>query len=200
MILKTTKEYQLVETSPPHWSKRIRSHFSIFQQPQLFQQRLPVLFLRSKFFTMTEILKKYKETGNFKFKISDSLKEMAYDVPNRQSGVYLIYDATGKNKNLIYIGSSGHIQNDGLLHTRISGGGGIKDRIINGHQFGNSKEHKRYLSWPKQMGIDKIDCLEIHWFITYNCDFKDSPSYVEHLLLHEYYTEYKKLPKWTKKF
>ena len=44
----------------------------------------------------------------------------------------------------------------------------MKDRIVNGHQFGKIP---RYRSWPKQMELDKISNIYIHWFVTHSNEY-----------------------------
>ena len=141
-------------------------------------------------------LRKYKDTGHFLFNVNDNLEKVC-NAPNDKAGVYLVYALKDNDKHLIYVGSSGHIDNAGKLSIRKTGGGGIKGRIVNGHQFGKIKRHK---SWPTQMQRDSIDCLEIHWFVTHNNDFKESPSYIEYSLLREHFIANNVLPKWNKKF
>ena len=77
-------------------------------------------------------LRKYKETGHFLFKVNDKL-ETVCNAPNDKAGVYLVYALKDNDKHLIYVGSSGHIDNAGKLSIRKTGGGGIKGRIVNGH-------------------------------------------------------------------
>lgn len=142
-------------------------------------------------------LKIYKYNDSFVFKIDDSLKEVC-NAPRDQCGVYQVFEITNNTKKLIYIGSSGHIKNDGKFHIRKTGGGGIRGRIVNGHQF---NKEKRRLSWPKQMKLENISELEIHWYVTYvNDEVKDSPCYVEYCLLQGYFNLHYKLPKWNLKF
>jgi hypothetical protein len=83
------------------------------------------------------------------------------------------------------------------MQVRRSGLGGIKDRLVNGHQFNNEKRHK---CWPKQMNIEGIQHLIIQWYVTHGENFTDSPCYIEHCLLHEYFKFYGRLPRWNKKF
>ncbi|MEG9327040.1 hypothetical protein V6B16_03760 [Salinimicrobium catena] len=145
---------------------------------------------------MDTILKRYiDDYGSFVFRKQDNLRTVCC-APNQKAGVYLFYDVTNGEKNLIYIGCSGHINNDGKLNIRKSGLRGIKGRIVNGHQF----KLKRYESLPLQMEKDNIEVLEIHWFATHTTDFIHSPSFVESCLLQDYYEENGKLPKWNKRF
>lgn len=80
--------------------------------------------------------------------------------------------------------------NDTIIH-RKAGLGGIKDRVVNGHQFGKVP---RKQSWPEQMKLHSIDCLCIYWFDTQY----DDPVMIEHQLLAEYEEQNKELPVWNK--
>lgn len=144
---------------------------------------------------MIEFLKPYVNSGQFIFNITDDLKN-ACNAPTRKGGIYIIYSEINNKKEIIYVGSSGHIQNNGNMHVRKTGGGGLKGRIVNGHQFGE----KRFISWKSQMQLNKLKSLEIHWFVTHNTEFIHSPIYVESCILQNYFDSNGKLPKWNKKF
>lgn len=127
----------------------------------------------------TDLLLKYKDHSTFYFSHGESLRNKC-NAPDDKAGVYLVYGVSESERELIYIGSSGHICNDGHIHIRSSGGGGIKGRIVNGHHFNNEK---RFRCWPKQMKNEGIDILEIQWYVTHYPDFIESPCFVEHYLL-----------------
>ena len=139
---------------------------------------------------MFEILSQYRHCGEFKFSPFDSLTEVC-NAPTNKSGVYLIWDATDPtNKELIYIGRSGKKINGVIIH-RKAGLGGIKDRLVNGHQFG--KEPRKKI-WPIIMKENGIKQLSINWFDTEN----DDPVEVEEALLNEINLLFGLLPKWNK--
>ena len=138
-------------------------------------------------------LSKYSDKGFFKFKHTQFLKDVC-NAPTKNSGIYLIYH---KN-DLIYIGSSGQRNRNGKLKTRISGLGGMKDRIVNGYhpKFGKIQRKKVF---PEIMRKEKIDELIIFWYVTY--DYKenfDFPTDVEKELCLIYKKKYGALPKWHK--
>jgi hypothetical protein len=56
------------------------------------------------------------------------------------------------------------------MFVRKAGLGGIKDRIVNGHQFGKIQ---RRVSWPIQMGREGIDA---YWYATHNEIVMDCPQ------------------------
>jgi hypothetical protein len=74
-------------------------------------------------------LLKYNGKGCFSFKYGESFKEKC-NAPSDQSGVYLIYKIINDIEILIYIGSSGRRNKDGILKMRK---GGMKDRLIYGY-------------------------------------------------------------------
>ncbi len=143
-----------------------------------------------------KLLDKYNLNGSFTFSLGESLHKVC-TAPNDHCGVYLVFEILNTPKKLLYIGSSGHITNDGLIHIRKTGGGGLKGRIVNGHQF---NKEKRFICWPKKMVEENIEVLEIHWYVTFISGFTDSPSYVEYSLLQHYFNTEKVLPRWNKKF
>lgn len=79
----------------------------------------------------------------------------------------------------------------GVIVHRKAGLGGIKDRIVNGHQFGKIARKR---SWPLEMKKNAIDHLLVLWYDTEN----DDPVVVEHQLLIEYEIEFGSLPVWNK--
>ena len=139
---------------------------------------------------MRNILSKYQTFGHFFYNIEDDLKKVC-NAPEDKSGVYIIYSVTKGKEEIIYIGASGKMtQKDGISHRK----GGIKDRLVNGHQFGQ----KRYKSWKIQMKTDKISMIKIGWWVTYNESINHIPKYTEALLLQEYFEKHNSLPKWNK--
>ena len=56
-----------------------------------------------------------------------------------------------EEKQLIMVGSTGTVQNDGTLKVKS---GGLYDKIVYGHQF--AKTGRKY-SWPAQMKKEEIN-------------------------------------------
>ncbi|MBN2893634.1 MAG: hypothetical protein JXL97_17315 [Bacteroidales bacterium] len=140
-----------------------------------------------------EVLVKYNFKGIFTFNKLDNLTEKC-NAPTDFSGIYLIYD----NTELLYIGSSGQKIN-GILKTRKSNLGGIKDRIVNGYhpKFGKIR---RKIIFHEIMELENIKELTFFWYITY--DYKinfDFPTDIEKKLTDIYTSEFEKLPRWHKK-
>lgn len=144
-------------------------------------------------------LEKYKNTGSFEFGIEDSL-ETVCNAPKYHGGVYLIYDIT-MSVNLIYIGSSGWVKQDGSFDLRD---GGMYDRIVNGKQLFVINDikinDKRRKVWPLIMKKDKIERLRIMWYVTFEKKLIDIPAYTEAVLIQRYFEKNKTLPKWNKEF
>jgi len=142
---------------------------------------------------MYKELKKFKTNNQFNFTAEDSLEEVC-NASENGSGVFLVYAIDGEEKELIMVGSTGTVQNDGTLKSK---NGGLFDKIVNGHQF--AKTGRKY-SWPAQMKIEKIERLEVYWYETFNAKTKGIPTFIEGLILQAYLDEKGTLPKWNVAF
>lgn len=145
--------------------------------------------------TYLDGLNKYTQANHFLFRPTDNLKEVC-NAPTSRSGVYLIYALKGHQIELIYIGRSGEVKKDGSLFIRKAGLGGLKDRLVNGKQFGQPRRN----SWKSQMVIENIEALDIHWYVTHNDNFIDCPRILENALIKGFYAVYGSLPKWNNEF
>ena len=143
---------------------------------------------------MLDELKKYKLNDHFFFEASDNLKDVC-NAPTDKSGVYIVYALKNGKIELIYIGRSGKLNKDGSMFIRKAGLGGLKDRIVNGHQFG--KIPRRY-SWPCQIKLEKIEALDVYWYVTHNEKYNDCPRVLESTLIQNHINIYNRLPKWNK--
>lgn len=143
---------------------------------------------------MFDELSKYKHSGHFFFNPADNLNKVC-NAPTEKSGVYVIYALKGGRIELVYIGCSGEVKPDGTLFIRKAGLGGLKDRLVNGKQFGAARRN----SWKTVMYIDKIEALDIYWYVTHNDKFIDCPKIVEKRLLQIHWDIYGRLPKWNNK-
>jgi len=83
---------------------------------------------------------------------------------------------------LIYIGCSGKIKSDGTLFIRKAGLGGLKDRLVNGEQFGAPRQN----SWKAQFKNEGIEALDIYWYVTHDENFVDCPRILENKLLQKH--------------
>jgi hypothetical protein len=143
---------------------------------------------------MFDELNKYNNNNHFLLKSTDNLVNVC-NAPNDKSGIYILYALEDKQVELIYIGRSGEIKSDGSIFIRKAGLGGIKDRLVNGKQFGEARRN----SWKIQMLKENIEVLDIYWYITHNEKFSDCPKIIENKLLKKYFDIYGRLPKWNNK-
>src|SRR4051812_19095609 len=112
---------------------------------------------------MFDELDKYEHHGHFFLTSKDNLRTVC-NSPTDKSGVYIIYALKHDEVELIYIGRSGKIEKDGSMLIRKAGLGGIKDTIVNGHQFGKIP---RRISWLKQMTQENIEALDVYWYVSH---------------------------------
>ena len=142
---------------------------------------------------MYKELKKFKKTSSFTLTQNDNL-ELVCNAPQEGSGVFLVYQVEEENSQLIMVGSTGTIQNDGALKSK---NGGLYDKIVNGHQF--AKTARKY-TWLSQMKLEEINKLEVFWFETFNEKTKSIPTFVEGQVLQLFLDENGTLPKWNVAF
>ncbi len=142
---------------------------------------------------MYKELKSIKNKNQFQFDLNDNLEEVC-NAPDAASGIFLVYDISNEDKELIMVGSTGTVQNDGTLKSK---NGGLYDKIVNGQQF--AKTGRKY-SWPAQMKKESIDKLEVYWYETFNDKNKIIPTFIEGQILQNFLTEFNKLPKWNVAF
>jgi len=140
---------------------------------------------------MFDELAKYRQNDHFFFKPSDNLEQVC-NAPTDKIGVYLIFALKGGRIELIYIGSSGEVGKDGTLFIRKAGPGGIKDRLVNGKQFGAARRN----SWKVQMLRERIEALDIYWYVTHNDKYVDCPSVIANKLIQKHIDIYGNLPRW----
>lgn len=141
---------------------------------------------------MFDELSKYQVNDHFFFSTDDKL-ENTCNAPKTSAGVYTVFALANGRIELIYIGSSGKLMNDGSIKVRT---GGIYDRIVNGKQF----DDRRKVSWPIRMSEEGIEALDIYWYETFNNEAEDIPSFVEALLVQVHFEQFGKLPRWNKEF
>ena len=142
---------------------------------------------------MFKELTKYENHNHFIFNNEGDLSEVC-NAPQDGSGIYLVYAVSGEDKELLFVGSTGTVHNNGEIKHRV---GGIYDRIVNGQQFGKLS---RRTAWPIQMKKESIEALEVHWYETFNAKTKHIPTYVEGLILQKFMDENKTLPRWNVAF
>ncbi|MEN8857089.1 MAG: hypothetical protein ABF260_03390 [Flavobacteriaceae bacterium] len=87
-------------------------------------------------------------------------------------GVYVVDAFKDRKNELVYIGSSGKILQNGKKKIRI---GGIADRIINGEQF----REPRRKSWKSKIITEDIEALDIYWYETFDKKNNDFPNTIK---------------------
>lgn len=142
---------------------------------------------------MYKELKKIKVKNQFSYTLWDSLEEVC-NASENGSGIFLVYSVNGEEKELIMVGSTGTIQNDGTLKSK---NGGLFEKIVNGHQF--AKTGRKY-TWPTQMKSENISSLEVHWYETFNEKNKVIPTFLEGQILQNFLDENGRLPRWNVAF
>ena len=142
---------------------------------------------------MYKELKKIKVKNQFSYTLGDSLEEVC-NASENGSGIFLVYSVDGEEKELIMVGSTGTIQNDGTLKSK---NGGLFEKIVNGHQF--AKAGRKY-TWPTQMKSENISSLEVHWYETFNEKNKVIPTFLEGQILQNFLDENGRLPRWNVAF
>lgn len=141
---------------------------------------------------MFDELSKYEQNDHFFLKPQDNLRDVC-NAPTNSSGIYIVYSLKKGKTELIYIGRSGKIDSNGSMFIRKAGLGGIKDRIVNGHQFGKIP---RRISWITQIKKENIEALDIYWYATHNQKYIDCPRVLENKLLQNHLAIFGRLPKW----
>lgn len=142
---------------------------------------------------MFDELIKYKNNNHFFFTAKDELENVC-NAPKNKSGIYLVYELKNGRIELVYIDSSGKIQNDGTIKHR---NGRLYDRIVDGHQFGKIPRKK---SWKQKLIDEKIEALDIYWYDTMNPEIMDIPVFVEATIIQRFFEIHGHLPRWNKEF
>ncbi|MEX0649001.1 MAG: hypothetical protein WEA56_01475 [Balneolaceae bacterium] len=132
---------------------------------------------------------KYPNQGHFFFNPGDNLQNKSSEVPDLP-GVHYIMRLAGGSIDLVYIGSSGTVNQKGTLSNQS-----LREEL-------NNKQEgiKRQQFFEKKIEAEKIDGLDIYWFVTFDENHQDLPGYVEGVLVQRYFEVYGTLPPWNKKF
>lgn len=138
---------------------------------------------------MFQELDKYKNKGHFFYTKDDLLSEQSKDVPNLP-GVYLVYRLARDKIDIVYIGKSDTIQQNGKPKDQ-----GLRKRLNNTHQGLNRQDY-----FNTKIEEENIEALDIYWYVTFDDDYRDLPSFVEGLLIQKYFDLYGQLPIWNIEF
>lgn len=141
---------------------------------------------------MYKELEKFK-TESFSLTADGSLEEVC-NAPESGSGVFVVTAVSEDGAEVVMVGSTGTVQNDGTLKIK---NGGLYDKIVNGHQF--AKTGRKY-SWPAQMKKENIERLDVTWYETFNDTDKQIPTFVEAQILQNFLNENDRLPRWNVAF
>lgn len=138
---------------------------------------------------MFDELEIYEHNGHFFFKKGDNLRAQSKTVPNLP-GVYLIFRLAHGRVDLVYIGKSGTVLQNGEFRNQL-----LRKRL-NNKQGGV----KRQEFFTQKMEEEEIDALDIYWYVTFDDEYQDLPGYVEGLLLQKYFDIHEKLPPWNREY
>jgi len=138
---------------------------------------------------MFDELKPYRQNGHFFFQPGNKLSEVSKDVPELP-GIYLIYRLSGGKVELVYIGASGIMQQNGSFRDQL-----LKGRINNKQEGMRRQDFFEY-----KIKIENIDGLDIYWYVTFDKNLRHMPAFVEATVMQRYYEMNGVLPKWNKKY
>ncbi len=138
---------------------------------------------------MFDILIPYKNNGHFFLGPHEALEKVC-NAPKTKYGVFIVYELKNGRVKLVYIGSSGKIQNNGKIKDPLRG---LYGRIANGEQFGQPRKK----SWAQKLLDENIDALDIYW---YDTEKNEMPTLIKALLLHQHFSLNGELPRWNKEF
>jgi hypothetical protein len=139
---------------------------------------------------MLDELDKYTDNGHFFFEAKNELATVC-NAPLDKSGVFVIYKLHNGKIELVYIGYANNIDLD--LNVKINSG--LKNEIVNGIHF---DKNPRSIGLTYQLLKDKIDALDIYWYVTNNSNVADDPKVVQTQMLKRHIDVFGKLPKWNK--
>jgi len=132
------------------------------------------------------------ESNSFIFQKGDEIRDLIreHGVPS-EPGVYIIYEITDKDKELVYIGKSG------TWHRGEGFGKQMLDKRLLMKQDGEYRQD----FFTKKVKKNKSK-LEIHWYVTCDVDGKNGqlPAKVESDLMQAYFDDTGELPTWNNSF
>lgn len=120
---------------------------------------------------MFDELRKYKQTGHFFFKPIDSLTEKC-NAPSDKCGVYVIFALKGGRIELVKIGSTNLDEN-------------LLDQIT-----------KEQLLLKSKFQQEKIEALDIYWYVTQTNQIVDDPNKVMNKVVKTHTMINGKAPRW----
>ncbi len=140
---------------------------------------------------MFDALEKYQNKDHFFFR-PDSDLEKVCNAPKDKNGVFVVYELSKGRIELVYIGFSGKVNSDGTINKDNSS---LFDTIVN-ETDSNGVPRKVY--WKKRLIRERIDALDIYWYVTSDNKYNDIPAFVQNDLVQFYIELYGKRPRWRK--
>jgi hypothetical protein len=146
---------------------------------------------------MFDELEKYKKKNHFFLTAKDNLNEVC-NAPDKP-GVYIVYALAKGKIDLVYIGSTKsqpvetkeNAQGKKKISTVIVNN--LSDQIL-GNAFSQNKS--RRVAWTTKIAREKLDGLDIYWYVTMDKNNNDLPEDVERVLMQTFIHLYGTLPKW----
>ncbi len=126
----------------------------------------------------------YTDTDHFFFTADKDLEKVC-NAPKDKQGVFKIIELKNGKITLVFLGCTNFEGTQSSVH-------GLYDEIVNGLHF---DKNPRKIAWTYQLIKDKVDAIDIYWFVTRK---SDNPKTVLTELLKQHLDEYGKLPKWNK--
>jgi len=146
---------------------------------------------------LLDIVSKYNQKDEYSYRIGDNFNKVC-NAPKQDGGVYIVSSISDNRENVIYIGASGKMLQNGTFKVRD---GGMRYRLINGTA---NDDHgvvvKRKKLWNKNMEKMKITEIKIRWWITFDEQNQNISTCVEGRLIQAFYDIYGKLPEWNKSY
>ena len=135
-----------------------------------------------------KLIEKYKKTnqyGIFELKAEESINDIIKQnkVPDSY-GIYILYSVKSSSKNIIYIGKSGTMTNDGTFKEQ-----GLAKRLTM-----KQDGMMRKIFFQKIIKKYDYDKLEFLWITTFDKNHHEIPSYCEAKMIQAYFDEHNKLP------
>lgn len=139
---------------------------------------------------MFDFLENYEQQGHFFFERGDRLSQVSRDVPEAP-GVYLIYRLAHGSIDLVYIGKSGTLLQDGSFRNQL-----LRKRLNNQQEKGI----KRQTFFDQKMKEDGIEAFDIYWYVTFDENHFDLPGFVEGQLIQAHFDVFGTLPEWNREY
>ncbi len=78
--------------------------------------------------------------------------------------------------------------------------GKFKDQLLNKRLNNKQDGISRQNFFEQKIAEEGSDALDIYWYVTFDEENQDIPSYVEGILLQRYFEIYGRLPEWNNEY